>query len=76
MNSETYNKVNHLMELLLSLKSVAVGFSAGADSTFLSAAVSKCLGDKAVAITACSATLPLSERNEAVAIAQELGIRH
>ncbi len=76
MNSETYNKVKHLMELLSGLKSVAVGFSAGADSTFLLAAASQCLGDKAVAVTACSATLPLSEKNEAAAIAKALGIKH
>ena len=76
MNSETCAKLKHLMELLSSLKSAAVGFSAGADSTFLSAAASRCLGDKAIAITACSATLPLSEKNEAAAIAKELGIKH
>lgn len=76
MNAEIQYKLDHLMNELSRLNSVAVGFSAGVDSTFLVAAASRCLGDKAVAITAYSATLPIAEREEAVLIAEQLQIRH
>lgn len=76
MNAEIQSKLDHLMELLAGLGSVVVGFSAGVDSTFLTAAASRSLGDKAIAVTAYSATLPASEREEAVAIADRLGICH
>lgn len=76
MNAEIQLKLDHLMGILSSLGSVVVGFSAGVDSTFLSAAASRSLGDKALAITAYSATLPESEKEESIAIADQLGIRH
>lgn len=76
MNAEIQSKLDHLMNLLSSLGSVVVGFSAGADSTFLMAAAGRSLGEKAVAVTACSATLPAAEREEAAAIAGQLGIHH
>jgi len=64
------------MKFLHGLGNVVVGFSAGVDSTFLIVAASRCLGDKAVAVTAYSATLPATGREEAAAIADQLGIRH
>lgn len=76
MNAEIQSKLDHLMELLSRLGSVVVGFSAGVDSTLLIAAAGRSLGDKAVAVTACSATLPMSEQEEAAVIADQLGIRH
>lgn len=76
MNTEIQSKLDHLMDLLAGLGSVVVGFSAGVDSTFLTAAAGRSLGDKAIAATAYSATLPASEKEEAAAIADQLGIRH
>jgi len=55
---------------------VAVAFSGGVDSSFLAAAALRALGDNAVAVTAYSETLPESERQEAITIAREIGIRH
>lgn len=76
MNAEIQAKLDHLRKILSNLGRAVVGFSAGVDSTFLLAAASRSLGDKVVAITACSATLPAAEREEAIAITKQLGIRH
>jgi pyridinium-3,5-biscarboxylic acid mononucleotide sulfurtransferase len=76
MDTETCCKVEALMQLLSRLKSVVVGFSAGADSTFLMAAASRCLKEKMAAVTTYSATFPSSEKEEAVKITRHLGIHH
>lgn len=70
------DKLNKLLTLLQQLESVVIGFSGGVDSSFLAAAAGKVLGDKAIAITACSETLPQSELAEAAAFASQIGIQH
>jgi uncharacterized protein len=55
---------------------VAVAFSGGVDSTFLLRAAHDVLGEKAVAVTARSATYPEREFREAADFAAEYGIRH
>ena len=69
-------KLVKLEELLQSLNSVAVAFSGGVDSAFLAAVAQKVLGEKAVAVTASSATLPAWEKDDANTVAQLVGIRH
>lgn len=56
--------------------SVVVGFSGGVDSTFLTYAAHEALGDRVLAITAVSATLPGSEAADAKAMAEIIGVRH
>jgi uncharacterized protein len=65
-----------LRETVRSLGSVLVCFSGGIDSALVLAVARKELGDGAVALTAVSPSLPISERGDAERIARELGARH
>lgn len=60
-----HEKYNVLKNYIQSLKSVAVAFSSGVDSTLLLWVSHDVLGDKAVAITASSSSFPQRELNEA-----------
>ena len=68
-------KLEALKDYLKDLGSVAVAFSSGVDSTFLLTVAHQLLGDKALAITACSPVFPAREKGEASAFCQEYGIR-
>lgn len=65
-----------LSQILAGYDGLVVAFSGGVDSTFLTAAAVDVLGDRAVAATAVSPSLPASERREAAALARRLGVRH
>jgi len=68
-------KIKKLDQILSNMKSVAIGFSGGVDSTFLAAYAFKLLGDKAVAYTATSSSFPTREREESVILAKKIGIK-
>jgi len=74
--SNLEDKLDKLHTVLNSMKSAVIGFSGGVDSSFLAAAAYKVLGERAIAVTACSETLPESEAEEAAAIAKHIGIQH
>ncbi len=69
-------KERSLFAALESLGSVIVAYSGGADSAYLAWAAQSVLGDRAIAITADSASLPESHKRDAEAFAREHGIRH
>ena len=69
-------KYASLLELLRSLGSVAVAFSAGVDSTLLLRAAKDALGDRAVAVTLRSVFVPRREQEAAAEFCQALGVRH
>ena len=70
------HKLAHLREQLRALPGAVVAFSAGVDSTALLHACCDVLGDRAVAVTADSPSLPRSELQEAQSLAQAIGARH
>ncbi len=72
MNLE--EKYDKLKEIIKDLESVAVAFSGGVDSTFLTKVSYDVLGDDAVAVTAKSSTYPSREFKEAKELAEQIGI--
>ncbi|MCB9878271.1 MAG: ATP-dependent sacrificial sulfur transferase LarE [Planctomycetes bacterium] len=69
-------KLAHLRRSLGALPGAVVAFSAGVDSTALLHACRQALGERLVAVTADSPSLPRAELADAVALAAELAVRH
>jgi uncharacterized protein len=69
-------KLVKLKGYLGSLKSAAIAFSGGVDSTFLLKVAHEVLGDQVIAVTARSSTYPEREFNEAKQYAETMGVKH
>ena len=69
-------KFERLTRLLGENERLLVAFSAGVDSTFLLKAAHMALGERVVALTASSPTVPPGELGVATAFAASLGCRH
>lgn len=70
------SKQQALFGVLRGFESVLVAYSGGADSAYLAWAAHRVLGERAIAVTADSASLPASHKRDAEAFAREQGIRH
>ena len=69
-------KERRLFSILDAMGEVLVAYSGGTDSAYLAWAAARVLGDKAVAITADSASIPESHKRAAEAFAKTWNIRH
>jgi len=73
---KTQALINKLLDWFKGKNGVLVAFSGGVDSTLVAYAAHRVLGDRALAVTADSVTLPPGELEEAVKTANLIGIRH
>jgi pyridinium-3,5-biscarboxylic acid mononucleotide sulfurtransferase len=69
-------KQDKLISTLRALDNVIVAYSGGTDSAYLAWAAHQALGDRAVAITADSASIPESHKRDAEKLARDHGFRH
>jgi len=65
-----------LRDRLASFGSVVVAYSGGVDSAYLAHIANQTLGDRALAVTADSASYPEHHRQLALQIAHDFGLRH
>jgi uncharacterized protein len=73
---EVGGKLARLHEILSATGGVVVAYSGGTDSSLVAAVAARALGDRALAITAVSPSLPPGEARDAQQVAAMLGIRH
>jgi uncharacterized protein len=76
LTPELAAKRDRLLAVLGGLPGAAVAFSGGIDSTVVAKAAFLALGERAVAVTADSPSVPRSELAEAKGLARLIGIRH
>ena len=69
-------KYDSLSEIMRSMESTIVAFSGGIDSTLVAAVAHENLGDRAIIVTANSASLAPSEFSELLKIADQLKFNH
>ncbi len=76
LNPELAAKRARLLDVLRTLPGTAVAFSGGIDSTVVAKAAFLALGDRAIAVTADSPSVPRTEIDDARRLAEQIGIRH
>jgi uncharacterized protein len=69
-------RLDRMKDALRATGGALVAFSGGVDSTLVLAVAREVLGDRAVAITAHSPSVPRAEREEASVLAARIGVRH
>jgi uncharacterized protein len=69
-------KLDELRRVIGGMESAIIAFSAGVDSTFVAAVAAEVLGERALAVTGVSPSIPVSEVEAAKELASHIGIRH
>ncbi len=69
-------KLSRLCALFSPMKSVMVAFSGGVDSTFVLKVAHDTIGDRVLALTTTSPTMPDEDRESAIEMARLVGARH
>jgi len=68
-------KLDRLKEILRDMGTILVAYSGGVDSTFLAVTAHEVLGKNSLAVFAASPVAPPMEKEEAAALAQNIGLR-
>jgi uncharacterized protein len=74
--SQLMAKQERLLALLRDMRGAIVAYSGGTDSAYLAWMAHEALGDRAIAITADSASIPASHKRDAEAFVRQFGIPH
>jgi uncharacterized protein len=76
VDRDVSTKLAQLRRWFEPLSGVVVAYSGGTDSTLVAAAAARALGERALAVTAVSPSLPPGELAEARRVAGLIGVRH
>jgi len=76
MTSETFAKQERLLDKLGALDSLLIAFSGGADSAYLAWAAHRVLSERALAVTALSASFSAHDREQADVFVRRTGVQH
>ncbi len=76
MSDTLHQKLDRLRGIFMPMKSLIVAFSGGVDSTFVLRVAHGTIGERVLALTTTSPTMPDEDRESAIAMAQLIGARH
>ena len=73
---QTAQNLTRLVEIFNTFRGCVVAFSGGADSAVVASIAHRVLGNQALAVTAVSPSLAENQKNDAIQVASQIGIRH